>query len=195
MLKTPLYEEHIRLGARMAPFAGWDMPIQYSGIIQEHLHTRSKAGLFDICHMGEFILKGKESVKALDSLITCKVHDMAIGRCRYGFLLDDKGKILDDLIAFKIASDEFMLVVNAGTVDFGCNHTQFAIAGRHCVVPEGLPPNKTHLQPHGFAFGGPSLIKQLRGILRSCLSPLMARQNQFTACLLHIFRENDCGKV
>ncbi len=115
--RTPLYQEHNRLGARMAPFTGWNMPIQYSGIIEEHLHTRTKAGLFDICHMGEFILKGETAKGDVNYLITSRTDDMAIGRCCYGFLLNDKGKILDDLITFKKASDEFMLVVNAGTVD------------------------------------------------------------------------------
>ncbi len=114
--RTPLYQEHNRWGARMALFAGWNMPIQYSGIIEEHLHTRTKAGLFDICHMGEFILKGETAKGDVDYLITSRTDDMAVGKCCYGFLLNDKGKILDDLIAFKTGENEFILVVNAGTI-------------------------------------------------------------------------------
>ncbi|MFC1480407.1 glycine cleavage system aminomethyltransferase GcvT, partial [Candidatus Omnitrophota bacterium] len=113
---TPIYERHIEEGAKMVPFSGWNMPVRYTGIIEEHIHTREKAGLFDICHMGEFFLKGPSAQKELDRLVTCRVDDMPVGRCRYGFLLNDNGGIIDDLIVFKTAPEEFMLVVNAGTV-------------------------------------------------------------------------------
>lgn len=113
---TPLYDVHLRLGAKMVPFSGWNMPLQYTGIIEEHLHTRQKAGLFDICHMGEFFLKGPLAEKDLDKLVTCRVDDMEIGKCRYGFLLNGNAGIIDDLIVFKISPQEFMLVVNAGRI-------------------------------------------------------------------------------
>ncbi|MFH0732967.1 MAG: glycine cleavage system aminomethyltransferase GcvT [Candidatus Omnitrophota bacterium] len=113
---TPLYNEHIRLGARMVDFSGWNMPVQYSGIIEEHLHTRTKAGLFDICHMGEFILKGNTANQDINNLLTCRSHDMDAGRCRYGFMLNNEGKILDDLIIYRTTEDEFMLVVNAACI-------------------------------------------------------------------------------
>ncbi|MFH1665871.1 MAG: glycine cleavage system aminomethyltransferase GcvT [Candidatus Omnitrophota bacterium] len=115
--RTPLYCRHLAAGARMVPFSGWDMPVQYSGIIEEHMHTRSKAGLFDICHMGEFFLRGARAAEELDRLVTCRVDDLPEGRCRYGFLLNDEGGIIDDLIVFRIREDEFELVVNAGTVE------------------------------------------------------------------------------
>ena len=114
---TPLYKKHIESGARMVPFAGWNMPVQYTGIIEEHLHTRSKAGLFDICHMGEFILKGRGVGRDINNLVTRRIDDMDIGKCRYGFMLNDKGGIIDDLIVFKISQEEYMLVVNAGTIE------------------------------------------------------------------------------
>ena len=100
----------------MVPFSGWNMPVQYTGIIEEHIHTRSKAGLFDICHMGEFFLKGPSAAKELDRLVTCRIDNLPAGRCRYGFLLNDSGGIIDDLIVFRISPEEFMIVVNAGTV-------------------------------------------------------------------------------
>jgi aminomethyltransferase len=115
--KTPLYEKHLKAGARMVPFSGWSMPVQYSGIIEEHIHTRTKAGLFDICHMGEFFVKGPTAEKDIDNLVTCRIDDMDPGRCRYGLLLKDSGGIIDDLIVFKISQEEFMLVVNAGTTE------------------------------------------------------------------------------
>jgi aminomethyltransferase len=114
--KTPLYEKHISLGAKMVDFAGWEMPVYYTGIIEEHLHTRSKAGLFDICHMGEFFFKGKNAAREVDNLVTCRTDDMPAGKCRYGFFLSKEGNIMDDLIVFKMAEDEFMIVVNAGTI-------------------------------------------------------------------------------
>lgn len=114
---TPLYEKHIALGARMVPFAGWNMPVQYTGIIEEHLHTRSKAGIFDICHMGEIVVKGSVAARDLENLITCSIEEMPVGRCRYGFLLNESGGIIDDLIVFKTGPYDYMLVVNASTID------------------------------------------------------------------------------
>ncbi|MFH1798438.1 MAG: glycine cleavage system aminomethyltransferase GcvT [Candidatus Omnitrophota bacterium] len=111
---TPLYERHVQLGAKMVPFSGWNMPVQYTGIIEEHLHTRAKAGLFDIFHMGEFFLRGPSCDEELEGLVTCRVSDMNNGRAKYGFILNENGGIVDDLIVFKLSSEEFMLVVNAG---------------------------------------------------------------------------------
>ncbi len=115
LAQTPLHGQHVALGARMAPFGGWDMPIQYAGIVEEHHHTRRSAGLFDICHMGEFIVKGTHAAADLDKLVTSRVGALTPGRSRYGFLLNEKGGVLDDLIACRIGTEEFMLVVNAGT--------------------------------------------------------------------------------
>ena len=83
MKKTPLFNKHLELGARMVPFSGWEMPVQYTSIIGEHLHTRRKASIFDICHMGEFFLRGPSAEKAVSRLITCRVDDMSDGKCRY----------------------------------------------------------------------------------------------------------------
>jgi aminomethyltransferase len=99
----------------MVPFAGWEMPVQYTGIISEHLHTRSKASLFDVSHMGEFIIEGPQAGAETDRLVTCRLDNLTEGRCRYGFLLKPDGGILDDLIVFKIKADKYMLVVNAAT--------------------------------------------------------------------------------
>ncbi len=110
---TPLYNEHLRLKALMAPFAGWNMPIHYGSILDETKHTRSAVSIFDISHMGEFIIKENPSRSSLDSIVTIPVVKMKTQRCRYGFLMNDEGTILDDLIAYRIAADEWMLVVNA----------------------------------------------------------------------------------
>lgn len=115
LLSTPLGPWHVEHGAKMAPFAGWNMPIQYpTGIITEHLHTREKAGLFDICHMGEFIVDGKNAAEALGTALTINFATLKAGRCRYGFLLNEHGGIMDDLIVYRLREDRFLVVVNAG---------------------------------------------------------------------------------
>jgi aminomethyltransferase len=117
MKNTPLHEQHIELGARMGEFGGWDMPIQYSGILQEHQHTRTKATLFDICHMGEFELSGSTALADLEQLLTCNLQTLAVGQVRYGFMLNDQGGVIDDLTCYRLDTDRYMLVVNAGTAE------------------------------------------------------------------------------
>ena len=114
---TPLYDRHVQLGALMAPFGGWNMPIQYEGIIAEHRWCREKAALFDICHMGEFLFKGDIVASGLENVFTFSVATIPVGRSRYGFLLNENGGIIDDLIVFRLADDEAMIVVNAATAD------------------------------------------------------------------------------
>ncbi|MCM2358714.1 MAG: glycine cleavage system aminomethyltransferase GcvT [Geobacteraceae bacterium] len=114
---TPLVDEHIRLKALMAPFGGWNMPIQYEGILAEHRWCREQAALFDICHMGEFLFRGDIVAAGLEEVFTFSVLSIPVGRSRYGFLLNDNGGIIDDLIVFRLAEDEAMVVVNAATID------------------------------------------------------------------------------
>lgn len=110
--QTPLTAWHRAKGAKMAAFAGFDMPIQYEGIIAEHNHTRQSAGIFDICHMGEFSLRGPGAKDALNAVVTQDLDTLAPGKCRYGFLLNAKGGVEDDLIIYCLAEDDYMLVVN-----------------------------------------------------------------------------------
>lgn len=121
LLSTPLTAWHIERGAKMAPFAGWNMPIQYGGIIQEHEHTRQAASVFDICHMGEFIVSGPGAGEALAGALSTNLATLAVGRCRYGFLLNAAGGIMDDLITYRLpgddSGDKFMLVVNAACIE------------------------------------------------------------------------------
>jgi aminomethyltransferase len=120
--RTPLYDLHIALGARMVGFAGYEMPVQYpSGIIAEHLHTRAKAGLFDVSHMGQIRLHGAAAGRALEALVPGDIQGLATGRMRYTLFLDDQGGILDDLIATR-ADDGVMLVVNAACKEADLAH-------------------------------------------------------------------------
>jgi aminomethyltransferase len=114
---TPLRAQHEQLKALMAPFGGWLMPIQYEGIIAEHRWCREKAALFDICHMGEFIFKGDLVKEGLEDVFTFSVKGIPVGRSRYGFLLNEKGGVIDDLIVFRLAENEVMIVVNAATTE------------------------------------------------------------------------------
>lgn len=113
---TPLLSRHQQLNGLLAPFGSWNMPIQYEGIIAEHRWCREQASLFDICHMGEFLLKGDFEECGLEDIFTFSVTSIPVGRSRYGFLLNERGGIIDDLIVFRLAKDEAMVVVNAATI-------------------------------------------------------------------------------
>ncbi|MEI6206851.1 MAG: glycine cleavage system aminomethyltransferase GcvT [Desulfuromonadales bacterium] len=115
ILVTPINSRHRDCNALMAPFGGWDMPIQYEGIIAEHAWCRQRAALFDICHMGEFMFQGDFDEDGLEDVFTFSVKTIPPGRSRYGFLLNEQGGIIDDLIVFRIAEDKVMIVVNAAT--------------------------------------------------------------------------------
>jgi len=111
--KTPLFDEHVRLNALMAPFAGYCMPIHYGSIIEETKITRTGCSIFDISHMGEIIVKENPENCSLDMAITVPVTKIKEGSCKYGFLLNENGTVIDDLIVYRIKSDEWMIVVNA----------------------------------------------------------------------------------
>lgn len=115
--KTPLHDTHRELGVRMASFAGWAMPIQYEGILAEHLHCREKASLFDICHMGEFLISGAKAGQDLERLLTQPIQTLQHHQCRYGFLLNEEGGVLDDLTCYRLGDDQFYLVVNAANIE------------------------------------------------------------------------------
>ncbi len=123
--RTPLYELHCELGAKLTEFAGYEMPVQYSlGILGEHQHTRTKAGLFDVSHMGQIILRGssyQETALAFERAIPMDVVDLKVGRQRYGFLTTDGGGILDDLM-FSNRQDHIFVVLNAACKDSDIVH-------------------------------------------------------------------------
>lgn len=128
--RTPLFDLHRRLGARMIPFAGYQMPVQYpSGIIAEHLHTRSAASLFDVSHMGMAILGGDDSAEALETLTPGDFRDLPVGRMRYTVLTNDAGGIIDDLMAIK-GSHHMSLIANASRKDVDFAHIVQRLGGR-----------------------------------------------------------------
>ncbi len=134
LLKTPLHDLHIELGARMVPFAGYSMPVQYpAGLMAEHRHTREQAGLFDISHMGQLRLVGPDAAAAFETLMPVDVVDLAPGKQRYGLLLNDEGGILDDLMFFNEGHGSIFVIVNGACKVADIAHIQQKI-GQRCEV-------------------------------------------------------------
>jgi aminomethyltransferase len=116
--RTPLYEEHLALGARMVPFAGYEMPVQYAGIIDEHRAVRTSAGVFDVCHMAEFRVFGFEAFDALQCIVTNDLHRIdELGRAVYTLMCDETGGIIDDLIVYHTGELEYLVIANAANRD------------------------------------------------------------------------------
>ena len=117
MQQTALFPEYAASGAKVVDFHGWALPVQFAGIVQEHLHTREKAGLFDCSHMGEFLLKGDAAIKRLNDLVYSDMLSLKVGVCRYSAILNDGAGIVDDAIGLRLAEDEIYLVTNAGPLE------------------------------------------------------------------------------
>jgi aminomethyltransferase len=115
--RTPLYEQHRALGARMVEFSGWEMPVQYSGIVEEHQAVRTRAGLFDVSHMGEFKVEGKDAEAFLQYLVPNDVTRLALHQALYTQLCLPNGGVIDDLLIYRIADQHYLLVVNAGNIE------------------------------------------------------------------------------
>ena len=136
LLETPLHALHTELGARMVPFAGYSMPVQYpAGLMAEHQHTRNAAGLFDVSHMGQLRLLGADAAAALESLIPVDVIDLAVGKQRYGLLLNDDGGIIDDLMFFNRSQNEIFVIVNGACKVGDIAHIQDRVGKRCQVIP------------------------------------------------------------
>jgi aminomethyltransferase len=114
---TPLHDAHVAVGARMAPFGGWDMPVQYAGILDEARAVRSRAGMFDVSHMGRVEISGSGASKFLSRVLSSDVSGLKIGRARYGVICNMEGGIIDDAIVYRLAEDRFLLIPNAGNTD------------------------------------------------------------------------------
>ncbi|WP_314385738.1 glycine cleavage system aminomethyltransferase GcvT [Pseudomonas brenneri] len=155
LLKTPLHALHLELGARMVPFAGYDMPVQYPlGVMKEHLHTRDQAGLFDVSHMGQIRLTGANAAKALETLVPVDIIDLPVGMQRYAMFTNEQGGILDDLMVANLGNDELFLVVNAACKDQDLAHLRQHI-GEQCQI-EPLFEERALL-----ALQGPAAVKVL----------------------------------
>ena len=113
LLRTPLHDRHVALGARMVPFAGWEMPVQYAGVIPEHKAVRADAGVFDVSHMGEFEVEGPRATELLQATLSNDLEKIRPGQAQYTLLTNDRGGIIDDLIAYRLDEFRYLLIVNA----------------------------------------------------------------------------------
>ena len=115
--KIPLHDVHVSVGAKMVPFAGFEMPVRYSSDKEEHLAVRNNVGIFDVSHMGEFMVRGPKALETLQWVSSNDVSTIDIGQAQYGYLPNDKGGIVDDFITYRLAQEEYMLVVNASNIE------------------------------------------------------------------------------
>jgi aminomethyltransferase len=156
--RTPLHDRHVALGARMVPFAGWDMPVQYAGVIQEHRAVRGGAGVFDVSHMGEVEVEGPRAHEFLQTLLSNDLGRLRTGEAQYTLLTNERGGIVDDLIAYRLGEHRYLLVVNAANraADVawlkereitGCDvrdvsdeYALLAVQGPRAIDALGLPP-------------------------------------------------------
>ncbi len=157
LLQTPLHDRHVALGARMVPFAGWEMPVQYVGVIQEHRAVRTDAGVFDVSHMGELEVEGPQAHAFLQSLLSNDLDKLEPGQAQYTLLTNEGGGIIDDLIAYRLEQCRYLLVVNASNraADFGWikdrevsgsdardisdEYALLAVQGPNAIAKLGLP--------------------------------------------------------
>jgi aminomethyltransferase len=146
--KTPLYDQHMQLGAKMVPFADWLMPVQYTSIVDEHQAVRNNVGVFDISHMGQFIVDGAGGRDWLNRMLTNNVNKLDIGMGQYTFLLNDRGGIIDDLIVYRIDEQKYLLVVNAARAD-----EDFAWLQIHLKPPGGETAASCNLTSRSSDFG------------------------------------------
>src|SRR5882724_4031508 len=158
--QTPLHDRHVALGARMVPFAGWEMPVQYDGVIQEHKAVRTDAGVFDVSHMGELEVEGPTARDLLQRLLSNDVDKLHTGQAQYTLLTNDEGGIIDDLIVYRLSDHRFLIVANASNTDavyrwlkehelrgsdvrdVSDEYALLAVQGPHALAKLGLAPAK-----------------------------------------------------
>src|SRR5436190_7473535 len=156
--KTPLYDEQVRLGAKMIPFGDWIMPVQFSSILEEHQAVRNNVGVFDISHMGQLIAKGPTAGAWLNEMLTNNTQKLEVGTGQYTFLLNESGGIIDDLIVYRTAPEEFLLVVNAARTD-----EDFSWLERH--RPSNVSLSNRSADYGGLAIQGPRVVDLFQVIL------------------------------
>jgi aminomethyltransferase len=158
LLRTPLYERHVDLGARLVPFAGWEMPVHYEGVIPEHRAVRTDAGAFDVSHMGELLVEGPGARGFLQSVLSNDLDKIGDGKAQYTLLTNEQGGIVDDLIAYELSPERFLLIVNAANRepdfiwleerapadgielrDVSDDYALIAVQGPHSLERLGLP--------------------------------------------------------
>ncbi|MFN2509020.1 MAG: glycine cleavage system aminomethyltransferase GcvT [Chthoniobacterales bacterium] len=157
---TPLYEEHRRAGAKIIPFGGWLMPVQYTSISDEHQAVRNNLGVFDISHMGQLTAAGSGAGEWLNRMLTNNIDKLEVGGGQYTFLLNEQGGIIDDLIVYRTGTDEFLLVVNASRTE-----EDYAWLQKHLPAEVRLDNRSAHYA--GLAIQGPKVVELFQHLLGS----------------------------
>jgi aminomethyltransferase len=157
--RTPLYSEHVALGARMVDFSGWEMPVQYSGILDEHRAVRMAAGLFDVSHMGEFMVTGKGALDFLQAMVPNNVARLEESQALYTQICNEQGGTLDDLLIYHLGPERYMVVVNAGTLEKDWAWFSQHAAGRDDLTLTNLSDDTALI-----ALQGPRAVEILRGL-------------------------------
>ncbi|HOV37715.1 MAG TPA: hypothetical protein PLG79_03255, partial [Spirochaetales bacterium] len=175
MNRTILYERHLKAGAKMAPFAGWEMPIQYTqGPIEEHLLVRRSAGVFDTCHMGRINVSGPGSLPYLEHLLTVRIGDLSPGFSCYSLLLREDGGILDDLFVYRLSEEEWFLVVNASNTEKDLGWLNRWAEKNSSVQIEDFTSRLGML-----AFQGPKALEVLLKVVECPSSPIAGQSGLF----------------
>ncbi|MFM9994763.1 MAG: glycine cleavage system aminomethyltransferase GcvT [Phycisphaerales bacterium] len=154
MLRTPLYQYHVDHGAKMVDFAGWEMPLFYTGVQEEHQQVRTSGGVFDVSHMGRVKVSGRHARRLLERLCTRRIHDMETGQCRYALVCNEHGGVRDDVIVYRMDEDEFIVVVNASNREKLLPHFERVRAEGSLVAAIDDQTTKTAM----IAFQGPKVM-------------------------------------
>lgn len=170
MLKrTPLYEQHVALKAKLIDFGGWEMPVQYSGLVAEHNAVRAQVGLFDVSHMGEFLVTGPGAMEFTNHVVTNDVATLTLGQALYTVMCRDDGTIVDDLVIYRTGEQEFLWVVNASNIDKDFDFVSHAWSSYPGVKPKLTNESQNYFQ---VALQGPLAAKVLATLTNTDLSAI-----------------------
>jgi len=161
--RTPLFAAHQRLGARLVEFGGWEMPVQYTGIVEEHLAVRQAAGLFDISHMGELLVNGPGAEAFLNHALTNDLRKLAVGQGQYSMLCNERGGVVDDLYVYRIKHDEYLLVVNASRIAADWDWLQTQVD--HAPTPDGFQLQNVSDDWAALAVQGPRVVEFIGAVI------------------------------
>ena len=161
--RTPLFAAHQRLGARLIEFGGWEMPVQYTGIRAEHLAVRQAAGLFDISHMGKFRVRGPGAAAFLQHALTSDVRRLAVGQGQYAMLCNERGGVVDDLYAYRVAEEEYVLIVNAARTAADWDWLQTQVD--HAPTPDGFQLHDASAELAAVAVQGPRTAAFIEAVI------------------------------
>lgn len=188
--RTPLYSIHVELGAKIIDFHGWEMPVQYSGIIEEHKCVRNNAGIFDLSHMGEFEVKGEGAFDFLQNLTTRDLSSCQNGQAYYSCICNEYGGIIDDLIVYRKKADDYLVVVNASNIQKDFNWFK-----EHC--PKGVHLENISDEIALIAVQGPNAVKIVQPFVQKSVADLFFyhhREDEITGCKVILARTGYTGE-